>query len=646
MKLFEPGRIGGLEIKNRILMAPMGIGGLAEPDGRLSQRAIEFYTARAQGGVGMIITGFTCVDVEIEKKAEKGFGVFARADLPIHINRLSELADAVHDYGTKLCVQLTAGMGRVAYGDVVTQGHTVAPSPSPCFWNPRYKARELTTEEVEGLVRAFGRAAGYLRFAGVDAIQLHGHEGYLFDQFQSALWNQRTDKYGGDLEGRLRFPLEVIEIIKSKLGRDFPVIYRYGLMHHMEGGRELEESLEMARRFEAAGADALEADAGCYETWYWAHPPTYQPPGCMVDMASAAKQVVNIPVISVGKLGYPDLAENVLEEGKVDFICLGRALLADPDWPRKVKARQLEDIRPCIGDHAGCLGRIFQGKYLSCAVNPSVGMEKAFTLKPSEDSKSVLVIGGGPAGMQAAIVATRRGHRVSLWERKERLGGNLIPASVPDFKKDLLAFLKYLTNQVGKHSIEVRLGKEATSNDIKIAAPDVVIAATGASPLIPDIPGLHRKPVYTPVDLYLNRQEAGDRVLVIGGGLVGCETALYLSQQGCSVKVVEVLDRICLGENKANLQHLVKLLDDHHVEVLTNASVLEVAERGAVVNHHGKTKALTIDTIVAATGLAPNPSFREELGDLITEVYAVGDCVQPRRIMEAIWGGFRIASLI
>ena len=645
-RLFEPGKIGRLSIKNRIVMAPMGIGALAEPDGRLSQRAIDYYVARARGGVGLIITGLTCVDAEIEKKTEDGLGMLARADSPIHINRFAELADAVHDYGTKLCVQLTAGMGRVAYGDILRKGHAVAPSASPCFWNPRVTARELTTEEVEKLVQAFAQAAVFLGVAGVDAIELHGHEGYLLDQFQSALWNERADKYGRDLEGRLRFPLEVIETIKSRLGCDLPLIYRYGIVHHVEGGRGIDESLEMARRFEEAGVDALHVDAGCYEAWYWAHPPVYQSPGCLTDMAERARKAVNIPVIAVGKLGYPDIAEKVLQEGKADFVCLGRALLADPEWPLKVKEGRSDDIRPCIGDHTGCLSRVFQGKYLSCAVNPATGMERELTVGPAQEPRSVLIIGGGPAGMQAALVAAQRGHQVSLWEKNDHLGGNLIPASVPEFKKDLRDLIKYLSTQVKKLGVDLTLGREASLELVQEAKPDVVIVATGATPIMLQIPGVKKDSVLAAVDLLLGKRESGEKVLVLGGGLIGCETAAYLAQAGKKVTVVEILERIFRGENRANQQQMLKMLVDGNVNVLTSSRVLEIKDGRAIIDHDGRQEGLEADTIVVAIGLEARSGLHNELNGKVPEVYAIGDCVKPRRVLDAIWEGFRIARFL
>lgn len=646
MKLFEPGHIGKLELKNRIIMAPMGVGALVEPDGRLSQRAIEYYTERAKGGVGMIITGTTCVDMEIEMKMEKGYGYFVRADHPIHINPFTELADAVHDYGAKLCVQLTAGFGRVAYGAIMRKGRARAPSDLPCFWNPKFKTKALTIEEIEALVQAFSLATLYLKTAGVDAIQLHGHEGYLLDQFKTALWNKRTDRYGGDLEGRMRFPIEIIHAIKSRAGDDFPVIYRYGMVHHLPGGRELEESLEMARRFEAAGVDALEVDAGCYDTWYWPHPPDTQPPGCMADMAEKAKQVVNIPVIAVGKLGYPDLAESILEKGDADFISLGRALLADPEWPLKVREDRREEIRPCIGDHMGCHDRIFKGKALSCAVNPAAGNERAFRIHRTETPRSVLVVGAGPGGMQAAITAAQRGHRVQLWEKGDKLGGNLIPGSVPEFKRDLKDYMDYLSNEVARHDVNVQLGREATPDQVVSAEADVAVIATGAVPVMLDIPGIETNRVFTALDLFWGKQQAGDDALIIGGGSVGCETALYLAQQGKRVSIVEVLDGLCREENTANREHLIKLLTDAGVKIYTKAKIANLTAEGGLLDTGQGQDQVSADTVIVAAGMRPESALYEALRGQLTNVVAVGDCVKPRRVMEAVWEGFRTAILI
>jgi 2-enoate reductase len=646
MKLFEPGRIGTLTIRNRIMMAPMHIGGLVEPDGRMSQRGMDYFIARAKGGTGLIVTSAHRITRRNEYEPIVPLGRHLMLDSIIYVSHLNELADTVHDYGGKIAAQLTAGLGRVASAKQLETCGAVAPSPLPCFYDPKMTARELATEEVEELVKAFGVAAGHLKSAGIDAAHLHGHEGYLFDQFKTSLWNKRTDKYGGDLDGRLRFTLEVIEAIKKAAGPDFPVIYRFGLTHYLPGGREIPEGLEIARRLEAAGVDALDIDAGSYETWYWAHPPTTQPEGCMVDMAAKAKEVVKIPVIAVGKLGNPDLAERVLQEGKADFVMLGRPLIADPEWPNKVKEGRPEDVCPCIGDHE-CLKRIMERKYLSCTVNPTTGKEKEFALTPAERKKSVLVVGGGPAGMEAARVAALRGHKVTLWEKEEVLGGNLIPASVPDFKVEYRRLLEYLVTQIKKRGVVIELGKEATPSLVKQMNPDVVFLATGATPIIPEIPGIGNEKVVTAVDLLLGKKEAGESVVILGGGFAGSEAALYLANQGKKVAVVEILDTIASTMYSANRWHLLKLLDEANVEIFAHTTASEITDEGMIIkDKDGEEITLKADTIAVAVGLKSQDGPWEALHDSIPEVYPVGDYAEPRLVINAIWEGFRRARLI
>ncbi len=645
LNLFEPGKIGKLQIKNRIVMAPMGIGGLAEPDGTLSPEGIDYYVARAKGGVGLIITGSARVSQEIEYSG--GVRLLA-VNGSTYIARLSELAERLHNFGAKFAVQLIAGMGRVIDLASLRKGGAVAPSPVPYFWDSSITVRELTTEEVERLVRAFELGAEIARASGVDAIEINAHNGYLADQFQTALWNRRTDKYGGGLEGRLRFAMEVIKGIRKGAGEDFPIIYRFGLTHYLDGGRVVEEGLEIAKRLEAEGVDAFHIDAGCYETRYWASPPTTQPPGCMVDLAEMVKKVVKVPVIAVGKLGYPDLAERVLREGKADFIALGRALLADPEWPNKVREGRLGDIRPCIGCYEGCTKRLFEeGTYISCAVNPMTGREREFTITPAAKKKSVLVVGGGPAGMEAARVAALRGHRVTLWEKGDTLGGNLIPASIPGFKQDYRSLINYLSTQIKKLGVTTRLKQQATPQLIEEMNPDVVLIATGATPIILGIPGVEKDKVVTATDLLLGRKEAGDSVVVIGGNLVGCETALYLAQKGKKLTIVEILDSTARDMFVSSRMHLMKLLAESNVKILTRTNVLEITDEGiTIADEHGERGTLDADTVVLAVGLKSNDELLKALKHKVPKVYAIGDCVEPHKVINAIWEGFHTARLI
>jgi 2-enoate reductase len=646
-KLFEPAKIGKLSMRNRIVMAPMGIAGLTEPDGRILQRAIDYYEERAKGGVGLIVTGLfiPILDIEFGPLKKQGVSLLPRIDRPDVIPMLSELTHSVHKHGAKIAIQLTAGFGRVinphllAFLGIET---AIGASAVPNVWDLKVITRALTTKEVDKLVESFGTAAEIAKSSGFDAVELHGHEGYLMDQFTTSLWNKRKDKYGGDLDGRLRFSLEIIRNIKKKAGRDFPVIYRYAINHYVEGGRGVDESLEIARRLEQAGVDALHVDAGCYDNWYWPHPPIYQPPGCMVDMAETAKKVVKIPVIAVGKLGYPELAERVLKEKRADLVAIGRSLLADPEWPLKAKEGRFEEIRPCIGCQDGCLARIVVGAYLSCAVNPATGNEKKFMITRAKKPRSVLVVGGGVAGMEAARVAALRGHKVTLYEKRDKLGGHLIEGSAPPFKHDLELLRGYYVIMLEKLYVKTVLGKEVTAKLVRELKPEVVIIATGSTPVVPEIPGIEKDKVVGAIDVLLGRRKTGNLVVVAGGGLVGCETAIFLAHKGKRVTIVEMLEEIIPDVFEANKQNLFKLLAENGVSVLTNTDLVRVTDKGAsVINQFRRYEAeLPADTIVMAMGLKPESGLVKALKGKVKELHAIGDCERPGRIMDAVWGAF------
>jgi 2-enoate reductase len=663
-KLFEPVQIGKVRIKNRIAMAPMGILNppMVNPDGSPTQRTVDYYVERAKGGVGLIITGAHKVENEIDV-VRLGFAPMIS---PAMRSPYGEMSEAVHSLGAKIFIQLTPGVGRVLmprHVDPTGRSKPVSASPISNCWDPAVICRELATEEVERIVKAVGDAAEIVKAAEIDGIELHGHEGYLLDQFATAIWNKRTDKYGGHLKGRLTFPIEILKEIKARVGKDFPVVYRFALKHYIkalragalpgedytEAGRDVEEGLEMAKLLEEAGFDALHVDAGCYDSWYWAHPPIYQEHGCMVDMAEKVKKIVKIPVMAVGRLDIPELAEKVVEEGKADIIVIGRGLLADPYWPTKVQEGRIEDIRPCIGCHDGNQ-RMLQGKPLSCAVNPACGRERLYGLKTAEEARTVLVAGGGVAGMEAARVAAIRGHKVTLYEKGKALGGHLREASVPDFKKDLGRLNEWYKVHLSKLEVEVKLETEVTTDIVERENPDVVLVTTGSKPIIPDIPGIEKPNVVTCIDLLLSKREAGEFVVVLGAGLIGCETALWLAKQGRRITIVEMLPEPLITPPplfNANKLMLLDLLALNKVKIEVNTTVQDIADDGIIaVNKDLKHNMTQADTVVLAVGLEPDDQLYKSLIGKVANLYALGDCQEPRRIMGAIWDGYEVARSI
>ena len=661
-KIFEAVKIGRETIRNRIALAPMGNLGLINPDGSFSQRGIDYFTERAIGEVGLIITGVVKVENEVDFLGTDSINLIPIANSTTS-SSFSKLADSMHRYGSKLFVQLTAGFGRVLPGLGIDLGiKPVSASEIPAYWRPDVMTRAISTSEVEGMVEAFGRAAKILATTGVDGIELHGHEGYLFDQFTTAIWNKRDDKYGGDLEDRLTFPIEALNSIKDGAGKDFPVIYRFGLKHYIKGlhagalkdedfkeaGRDIEEGIEMAKLLEKAGFDALEVDAGCYDSWYWAHPPIYQPHGCMADMAERVKKVVDLPVLTVGRLGIPELAETILEEKRADMVVLGRALLSDPHWVKKVREGRVEDIRPCIGCHDGCLYRIYEDfRSLSCAVAPATGREKIYGIEPTKESKKVLIAGGGPAGMEAARVLSIRGHDVTLYEKSDALGGHLIEAGIPEFKADIKRLLKWYKIQLDKLKVKIKLKTEVTSQLIRDKKPDVLIVAAGSTPIIPKMPGIEKQKVITAIDLLLGKKKSGERVVVLGGGLVGCETALWLAEQGKETTVVEMLPEVATGICHANRVMLLDLLAKNEVDVITKMTIQEITDGGVLsIDKDLNKTVIECDTVVLAVGLKPSNEIYNSMDKEISHIYAIGDCKEARKIMDAIWEGYDVSRTI
>jgi len=645
MKMLEPGYIGKLKIKNRIVLAAMGAHGLHEEGGNWGERYRAYYEARAAGGVGLITTETTFVTQALESFTKGLFNVASDK----HLESMRLLAKALHTHGCKLSIQLTAGFGRVIPPPVVPEGElpvsaSVNTHHSPVIpISPDAMTREITTEETAALAQSFGYAAMRCREGGADCVELHGHEGYLLDQYMTPLWNRRTDRYGGSREKRLTLAREAIEAMKRDAGEDFPVIYRFGITHHLEGAREEEEGLWIAQELEKMGYDALHVDAGCYETHWWPHPPQYFPPGCMLDVSEKVKKVTSLPVIAVGRLHYPETAEKAIAEGKADFIAIGRGLLSEPDWVNKIARGKTDELIPCLGCHEGCKWQMIAGEPTSCAINPSCGHEIEWALTPLKEKRSLLVIGGGPAGIEAARVGAKRGFEVTLWEATDKLGGNLWPAGRPDIKHDIMDYVKYLQGLVKRLPIEVVLNKKATAEDVKNFGADYVIIATGAQMEKPPFGNGVSDKVLSVMQVLNGVDPPGDKVLVMGGGVIGCETALYLARKGKQVTISTRRDKSQLAEDlydHNNHDVLIMMMEAIDIEVLPETVPVRVEDDGVVVDQGGTQKKIPVDCLVFSGRMIPENGLSKSLEGL-SNVFSVGDCVSPERIMEAVWSAFK-----
>lgn len=658
--LFTPAKIGKVDVKNKIAMAPMGAFGLVDEYGCFNQRAIDYYVERAKGGTGLIITSVCKVENTVDAILN---GLLPCIDIdPVRFALTSsELTERVHSYGSKIFLQLSMGFGRVLSPHMATKP-PVSASAVPNYWDPSVTCREMATEEVEFVIEEFAKGAAIAKHAGFDGVEIHAvHEGYLLDQFTTAFTNHRTDKFGGDLRGRMTLPCEIVRSIKKRTSKDFPVILRYSMKscvkyfnqgglegeNYKEFGRDFDEGLEAAKILSDAGYDAFDADEGSYDAWYFAHPPVYQRHGLYLEYSEKLRKVINKPVIVAGKLDLPDMAEDALNTGKADMVVLGRALLADPCWPNKVMEGRENEIVPCIACHVGCMGRGFEGKHLSCAVNPACGRERFYEIKKIDSPKSAMVVGGGVAGMEAARVLKLRGYDVTLYETGNELGGNIISGSVPDFKFDDKRLLAYYRHQMECLCITVKMNTNVTADMIRQAKADVVIIATGSTIKMLNVPCSDESKTANAVEILLGEKKCGQKVLMVGGGLVGCETGLWLAQQGKDVTVVEILDTI-LSSGKPiphmNRDMLINLMAKAKVKVITSTSLLEITKDGAVlIDKKFNKETISVDTVIAASGFSANDQlFKEIYGD-VKNVYNVGDSEVAANIMDAIWTANEVA---
>jgi 2,4-dienoyl-CoA reductase-like NADH-dependent reductase (Old Yellow Enzyme family)/thioredoxin reductase len=594
--------------------------------------------------VGTIITEVTCVDHPL--------GVTGPTNLTLHDNSYigghNELVEAVHDHGAKIICQLVHA-GRQTRPSSIKGLQPVAPSAIPCkFLN--VVPRELTTPEVEEVIQKFIDAAGRVKTAGYDGVELHGAHGYLIAQFMSRSSNKRTDKYGGDFKNRMNFPLEIIRGVKKSLGNDYPLLFRISADEFVEEGRSLEESKQAARILEEEGVHVLDVSAGTYDSFPTLIEPMSYEEGWKIYLAEEIKKVVKIPVIGVGVIRTPAVAEKILKEGRADFLALGRTLLADPHWPNKARDGRIDEIIKCISCNTGCIGgRVFRDLHIRCALNPVTGRERRYAhLVPAEKRKKVLVVGGGPAGMEAARIAKMRGHQVTLFEKNRHLGGQLQLAAIPPGKEKIKWYSDYLIGQMKKLKIKVHLGQEVNPAYVQKLKPDVVIVATGAIPWIPDIPGIQSSRVVKAWDLLEGKKKVKDSTVVIaGGGTVGCETALFLAPQNRKVAIVEMLESIALDMEPINRMDLQDKIQQAGIQVIVKKTVKQITEEGIIIaDEEGKEEVLQADWWVLALGVKPNDSLYKKLAGKMPELHLIGDSCQAGRIMDAVYDGARVARLI
>lgn len=639
-RLFEPGRIGNLKIKNRLVMSPMNTQFSTGEPPILGERYFEYYRARAKGGVGLIIT----THVKAERNVDPyplTFG-YATLDSANQIKYFYEITEIAHRYDAKIAIELSPGTGRLAE-DGIGKKRPVGPSENGLLTNPDNKTRELTKDEIAELVEAYGKAAGLAKQAGFDIIYVH-FTASLGDQFLSSVWNLRTDEYGGSLENRMRFLLECIESARKNVGNDFPLVVGLALDLGFPGGRELDETIEMSKILKGIGIDTLHLRRGSYDNMNLLIPTEYMEDAVSVDYASKLREEVGIQVISDGNIGDPVLANKLIEDNKLDFIGLGRPLLSDPEWVNKARADKKEDIIPCVRCMQ-CINRVFFGQYAACSVNPILGKEYLPPIIPTNNPKDVLVIGGGMAGMQAAILADEKGHRVTLAEKSSELGGHLLEAAVMDHKKEVDAYCEYMVRKIKHSNINVRYNTPGTTELVQELKSDAVIIATGSSPIIPKLPGIDKPNVRIATTMLKEGEQTGQNVVVVGGGLVGCETGLHLAEEGKNVTIIDKLPEVAQDVIFMSKFSLLQALQDKGIKTEGGLELVEITDKGAVARDSGgNTRELPCDTVVISLGFEANDSLYHQLENHVDEIYRIGDCIEARKFIDATQEAYLVAQ--
>ena len=680
--LFTPWKIGNVEIKNRIVMCPMGgtslFGWMEHTGNHFDKEAAKFFIDKAKNNVGLIIPGIAPI-----KSTFMGQWLYQNKKM---FKQLKEFMDEIHKYGAKLFIQITAGMGRSwAIPTPLVMIHNMpivrdlmkpimdvryqsaSPSELPSRWSDKVTCRPMTIKEIADIIDAFAKTAELCKEAGVDGVEVHAvHEGYLLDQFTLEYTNKRTDEWGGSFENRYRFATEIVKAIKAKCGDDYPVSLRYSVKSYVkdfckgavpgekftEIGRDMEESKKAAKYLQDAGYDMLNADNGTYDSWYWAHPPMYMPLNCNLDDVSEIKKVVDIPVVCAGRM-EPDVGAQAISEGRIDAMGVARQFLADSEWITKMIEDRMEDIRPCICCHNACFNMshykgiangqsIYDASHISrCALDPQVMQSTKYRIIPADKKKNVAIIGGGIGGMEAAIVCAKRGHKVTLYEKSDRLGGVFIAAAAPSFKEKDRMLIAWYEREIRKYkNITIELETEIT--DLNLIKADEIIIATGAKARRIPIPGVENS--IEAVDYLLGNKKVGKDVVVIGGGLTGCEIAYDLYLQGKNPVIVEaqhdlvVSKAICL----ANSSYLRDFFEANKVPVYLESTVSKITNKNVTIkDKDGNEKTIDADSVIMSVGYTPAPIAKKS-----RHVHIIGDAASVGSLRTVIWGAWDVCMKI
>ena len=676
--LFTPWKIGNVEIKNRIVLCPMGgtslFGWMEHTGNHFDKEAAKFFLEKAQNNVGLIIPGIAPI-----KSTFMNQWLYQNKKM---FKELKEFMDEIHKTGAKLFVQITAGMGRswaiptplvMIHNTPIVRDiikpiinvpyQSASPSELPSRWSDKVKTRAITVKEIEEIVDAFAKTAKLCKDAGVDGVEVHAvHEGYLLDQFTLNYTNKRTDNYGGSFENRYRFATDIVKAIKGACGKDYPVSLRYSVRSYVkdfcvgavpgeeftEIGRDMEESEKAAKYLQEAGYDMLNCDNGTYDSWYWAHPPMYMPQNCNLEDVAHIKKYVDIPVVCAGRM-EADVGAKAVEEGIIDGVGIARQFLADASWVTKLIEDRLEDIRPCICCHNACFNMahykgvanaqsIYDASHIArCALDPQVMQSDKYKIVPAKKKKNIAIIGGGIGGMEAAIVSAKRGHNVTIYEKSDKLGGVFIAAAAPSFKEKDKELIAWYRREITKYPIKVKLNSEVT--DASALGADEVIIATGAKPIIPNIPGVETS--VEAIDYLLQNKTVGENVVIVGGGLTGCEIAYDLYLQGKKPVIVEmkndliVSDKICL----ANASFLRDFFNANKVPVYLESKVQKINENTVeILLKDGTVKEIQKDDVILSVGYKPAPVSKKK-----GNVHIIGDASKVGSLRTVIWQAWDVA---